>query len=47
MAPVRLVLCCNETVRNTTKHEFFVRWSGSCVFVVKNLEATSFSELVR
>jgi hypothetical protein len=51
MAPVRLVLhqlsCSNETVQNAPKHEFWVQWSGSCAFVVKNLEAISFSELVR
>jgi hypothetical protein len=48
MTPVWPVLhrlsCSNETVR---KHEFWVQWSGSVVFVVKNLDATSFSELWR
>jgi hypothetical protein len=38
--------CNNETVRNIPKHEFWVQWSGSRAFVAKNLEATSFSELV-
>jgi hypothetical protein len=51
MALVRLVLhrlsCSNETVRNAPKHEFWVQWSGSRAFVVKNLEATLFSELMR
>jgi hypothetical protein len=51
MAPVRLVLhrlsCSNKTVRNASKHEFWFQWTGSCAFVVKNLEAISFSELVR
>jgi hypothetical protein len=51
MAPVRLVLhrlsCSNETVRNNTKHEFWVQWSGSGAFVAKNSDATLFSELVR
>jgi hypothetical protein len=51
MAPVRPILprlwCSNETVRNTPKHEFWVQWSGSGAFVLKNFEATSFSELVR
>jgi hypothetical protein len=51
MAPVRLVLhqlsCSNEMVRNNTKHEFWVQWSGSGAFVAKNSDATLFSELVR
>jgi hypothetical protein len=36
----------NETVRNTPKYEFWVQRSGSGAFVVKNFEATSFSELL-
>jgi hypothetical protein len=36
-----------ETVRNATKLEFWVQWSGSGAFVEKNSDATSFSELVR
>jgi hypothetical protein len=36
-----------ETVRNGQKHEFWVQWSGSVAFVVKNFKATSFSKLVR
>jgi hypothetical protein len=51
MAPVRPVLhrisCSNETVLSAPKHEFWVQWSGFGAFVVKNFEATSFSELVR
>jgi hypothetical protein len=51
MATVQLVLhrlsCSNETVRNTPKHEFWVQRSRSVAFVAKNLDATSFSELVR
>jgi hypothetical protein len=51
MAPVRPVLhrlsCSNETVRNVPKHEFWVQWSGSGTFAVKNSDMTSFSELVR
>jgi hypothetical protein len=51
MAPVRLVLhrlsCSNETVQNAPKHEFWVQWSGSGAFVVKNSNATLCSELVR
>jgi hypothetical protein len=38
--------CSNETVRNAPKHEFWVRWSGSSALIVKNSNATSFSELV-
>jgi hypothetical protein len=51
MAPVRPVLhrlsYINEIVRNAPKHEGLVQWSGSCAFVAKNFETTSFSELVR
>jgi hypothetical protein len=51
MALVRPVLhrllCSNEMVPNAPKHEFWVQWSGSAAFVAKNLDATSFSELVR
>jgi hypothetical protein len=39
--------CSNEAVRNATKHEFRVKWSGSSAFVAKNSDATLFSELVR
>jgi hypothetical protein len=34
-------------VRYTPKHEFWVPWSGSGAFVVKNSNVTLFSELVR
>jgi hypothetical protein len=51
IAPVWPVLhrlsCTNETVRNTPKHEFWVKGSGLGGFVVKNSDATLFSELVR
>jgi hypothetical protein len=51
MALVRQVLlrlsCCIETVRHTPKHEFFVQWTASGAFVAKNLDGSSFSELVR
>jgi hypothetical protein len=51
MAPVRPVLhrlsCSNETAQNTLKYEFWVQWSGSGAFVVKNFDATSFSKFVR
>jgi hypothetical protein len=32
--------------RNAPKHEFWVQWSGLGAVVVKNFDATSFSELV-
>jgi hypothetical protein len=51
MALVQPVLhhisCGNEMVRNTLKHEFWVKWSGSSAFVAKSSDATSCSELVR
>jgi hypothetical protein len=51
MAPVRQVLHrlsdSNQTVRNVPKHEFWLQWSGTGVFVAKNFDATLFSELVR
>jgi hypothetical protein len=37
----------NETVLIAPKHEFWVQWSGSGAFVVKNYEKSLFSELVR
>jgi hypothetical protein len=37
----------NETVRIAPKHEFWVQWSGLGALVVKNSDATLFSELVR
>jgi hypothetical protein len=37
----------NETVRNAPKHEFWVQWSGSRAFVVKNSDTILFSELAR
>jgi hypothetical protein len=39
--------CCNETVQNAPKLEFWVEWSGLGVFVLKNSNTNSFSELVR
>jgi hypothetical protein len=51
MALVRPVLhrlsCSRETLQNAPKHEFWVQWSASGTFVAKNLDVTSFSELVR
>jgi hypothetical protein len=51
MAPVRPVFhqlsCCKQTVRNATKHEFWVQLSGSHAFVAKKANATSFTELGR
>jgi hypothetical protein len=32
-------------VRNTPKHEFWIQLTASGVFVVKNSDATTFSEL--
>jgi hypothetical protein len=50
MVPVRpvwhRVSCSKKKVRNVLKHEFWVKWSGSGAFVVKNVGTTSFSELV-
>jgi hypothetical protein len=34
-------------VRDAPKHEFWVQWSRLGALVVKNSDATSFSELVR
>jgi hypothetical protein len=34
-------------VRNIPKHKFWVQWSGSGALIVKNSDATSFSELMR
>jgi hypothetical protein len=49
-APVRPVLhqfcCSNKTVRNTPKHEFWVKWSGFRAFVAKNCDVTSLANLV-
>jgi hypothetical protein len=51
MALVRLVLHqlsgSNEMVRDVPKYEFWVQWSGSGAFVLKNSDTTLFSELVR
>jgi hypothetical protein len=51
MAPVRPVLHplsgTNKMVRNAPKHNFWVHWSGSGAFSLKNFEATSFSKLGR
>jgi hypothetical protein len=38
--------CSNEMVRNIPNHEFWVKWSGSGALVVKNSNATLFSELM-
>jgi hypothetical protein len=51
MAPVRPVLhrlsCNDETVKNISKHEFWIQWSGLGAFVAKSSNVTMFSELVR
>ena len=35
---------CTQTLRNTTKHEFWVQWGGSGAIVVKNSDASSWHE---
>jgi hypothetical protein len=51
MAPIRPVLhrlsCHNGTVQNIPKHEFGNQWSGLGALVLKNSDATLFSELAR
>ena len=37
---------CTQIVRNTPKHEFRVQWGGSCAFVAKNSDATSWHKLL-
>ena len=37
---------CTQTLRNTTKHEFWVQWGGSGAIVAKNSDATSWHELL-
>ena len=37
---------CSETLCNTPKHEFRVQWSGFSAFVAKNLDVTSWHELL-
>ena len=32
---------CTQTLRNKTKHEFWVQWGGSGAIVAKNSDATS------
>src|SRR6185369_5889424 len=34
-----------QIIRNTPKHEFRVQWGGSCLFVAKRSNATSWHEL--
>ena len=57
IAPVQPILyrvsCSNETLinapkhyENAPKHEFRVQWGGSCVFVAKNSDASSWHELL-
>jgi hypothetical protein len=49
MALVRQALhrlsCTNEMVRNASKHEFWVHWSGSGAFVSKNFEQLRLANL--
>src|SRR6185503_16744327 len=35
---------CTQMVQNAPKHEFRVQWGGSCAFVAKNSDATSWHE---
>jgi hypothetical protein len=37
--------CSNQIVRNAPKYEFWFKWSGSGALVVKNYDATAFSNL--
>ena len=37
---------CNQIVRNTAKRQFRVQRGGSCAFVAKNSDATSWHELL-
>ena len=57
IAPVQPILprvsCSNETLtnapkhyENAPKHEFRVQWGGSCAFVARNSDASSWLELL-
>jgi hypothetical protein len=37
---------CTQILWNTPKHLFRVQWGGSCAFVAKNSDATSWHELL-
>ena len=37
---------CTQTLSNAPKHEFRVQWGGSCAFVAKNYNVTSWDELL-
>ena len=37
---------CMQTLLNKAKHDFRVRWGGSGAFVAKNLDMTSWHELL-
>ena len=37
---------CTQMVQNAPKCQFRVQWGGSCVFVAKNSDATSWHELL-
>ena len=37
---------CNQTLWKAPKHVFRVQWGGSCVFVAKNYNATSWHEFL-
>ena len=38
---------CTQTLRNATKHEYWVEWGGSGAFVAKNSGATSWHKLLQ
>ena len=38
---------CTQMVRNIPKRRFRVQWIGSCAFVAKNSDATSWHELLQ
>ena len=37
---------CTQTLRHRTKHDFRVQWGGSGAFIAKNLDTTSWHELL-
>src|SRR6185436_2761744 len=37
---------CIQTLRNKTKHEFWVQWGGSGAFIATNSDTTSWHELL-
>ena len=37
---------CTQRLRNKTKHDFRIQWGGSDAFIAKNLDTTSWHELL-